>query len=107
MVLITEAATDDPTTDEAAIDEFPPTIEEAAMDELPATTDEFPATTDEPAMVLPAILLPARVLAFTLAFNVLLRVSVRENVLFVHWNRIILLLLSSATSKKTPGKSEA
>jgi hypothetical protein len=103
IVLITDGATDDPATEEAANEPTEGATDDPATEE--ATTDEL-ATTDDPAILLPAMLLAAMLLAFTLAFNVLLRVSVRENVLFVHWNLITRLLLESATSKKTPGKSD-
>jgi len=103
VIVLIDGATDDPATEEAASDPEEAATDDPTMEE--AANDEFP-TTDDPAMLLPAMLLGAKLLAFTLAFKVLLRVSVRENVLFVHWNLITRLLLLSATNKKTPGKSD-
>jgi len=102
IVLITDAPTDDPATDEAAREAAEAATDDPATEE--AANDEFP-TTDDPAMVLAAMLLAAMLLALILAFNVLLSVSVSENVLFVHWNRRIRLLPASATIKKRPGNS--
>jgi len=103
MVLTIEGATDEATTDEAATDPLDGATDEA----LPATdgaTDEALTPADE-ALTLAATVLPATLVRLRLAAMVPLNVIDRENVELVHCNLIILLLLKSATNKKTPGKS--
>jgi len=102
VVLMIDGATDEAATDAGSVDALTEaTTLEPATDAL---TEEAFATTDEP-LTEAAKVLGFTLEALTLAAMVPLKVSVREKVLLVHWNLIILLLLKSETNKKYPGKS--